>query len=153
MGFVGQLYACDWFPIENYLALQFYVCEACRRSFKGANDDIPIHMEKLKSSARLNSGKSGIRCRVQPKRYISYVAVEDSMSQWTLNRKGLAESELPDKHLRNDKIGGLFPYDGYDSPPITKTNQLIAQFFWRGVNGPIYLYRSTRKGIYLFHYR
>jgi len=65
----------------------------------------------------------------------------------------LAEGELPDKHLRKDKIGGLFPYDGYESPRITRQNRMVAQFLWQGINGPIYLDQSARYGIYPYHYR
>ena len=75
------------------------------------------------------------------------------MDQWTFNRRKLAEEELPDKHLRRDKVGGLFPYDGYDGPAITRRNQMIAQFIWKGIGGPIYLYQSATEGIYPYHYR
>jgi hypothetical protein len=75
------------------------------------------------------------------------------MDQWSFNRRKLAEEELPDKHLRRDKVGGLFPYDGYDGPRITPTNRMVAQFTWKAVNGPIYLYQSSRRGLYLYHYR
>jgi hypothetical protein len=110
-------------------------------------------MEELPPTAPANTAKKGVRFKSQPRLYISYVPVEDSMDQWTFNRRKLAEEELPDRHLRKDKIGGLFPYDGYDSPKITKQNRMIAQFTWRAIRGPIYLYQSTRKGIYLYHYR
>jgi hypothetical protein len=154
MGFVGQLYASDWFPIDGHLALQFYVCDECRTTFKKmANDDVPIHMEELHSTAPANTKRIGARCKSQPKLYISYVPVEDSMDQWTFNRRKLAEIELPDKHLRKDKIGGLFPYDDYECPKITKRNRMIAQFTWHGIGGAIYLYQSTKNGIYLYHYR
>ena len=154
MGFVGQLYASTWFPIDGQLALQFYVCDQCRKTFnKQANDYVPIHMEQLSLKALPNTEMGGVRCKLQPKLYISYDRVEDSMHQWTFNRRKLLEDDLPDKHLRDDKIGGLFPYDGYESPKITKNNRMIAQFVWRGINGPIYLYWSKKDGIYLFYYR
>jgi len=70
------------------------------------------------------------------------------MDQWTFNRRKLAEKELPDKHLRKDKLGGLFPYDGYESPKITKRNRMIAQFVWQGIGAALYLYESTEQGIY-----
>jgi hypothetical protein len=154
MAFVGQLYASDGFSLGEHLALQFYVCDDCRVTFgKQANDQVPIHMEVLPRTAATNTSHTGVRCPSQPLRYISYTPVEDSMDQWTFNRRKLAESDLPDRHLRRDKIGGLFPYNGYDGPRITRQNRMIAQFFWKGISGPIYLYQSTREGIYLYHYR
>ncbi len=154
MAFVGQLYTSDWFSLGTHLALQFYVCDDCRVTFgKDANDQVPIHMEALPRTAVINTSRTGVRCPSQPLRYISYTPVEDSMDQCTFGRRKPAESELPDKHLRRDKIGGLFPYNGYDGPRITKQNRLIAQFIWSGIGGPIYLYQSTKAGIYLHHYR
>jgi hypothetical protein len=146
MAFVGQLHASDWFPIDGHLALQFYVCEDCQETRKW------LHMEALPRSASVNRQGAGVRCRFQPKLYISYVPVEDSMSQWAFNRRKLAEGQLPDKHLRRDKIGGLFPYDGYDSPRITRRNQMIAQFIWQGIGGAVYLYHSAQHGIYPYLY-
>jgi hypothetical protein len=55
--------------------------------------------------------------------------------------------------LRRDKIGGPFPYDGYESPPITRRNRMIAQFLWKGIGGPIYLYQSATEGLYPYHSR
>jgi hypothetical protein len=154
MAFVGHLYASDWFPLGNHLALQFYVCDECRVTFgKEANDRVPIHMEVLPRTAAANTVRGGVRCPSQPVRYISYTPVEDSMDQWTFIRRKPDESELPDKHLRSDKIGGLFPYDGYECKRITKQNRMIAQFIWQGINGPVYLYQSTKEGVYLYHYR
>jgi hypothetical protein len=146
MAFVGQLYAKDWFPIDGHLALQFYVCDDCRETRKW------VHMEALPKTASANTQRIGVRCRSQPRLYISYDPVEDSMDQWTFNRRMLAEEELPDKHLRKDKLGGLFPYDGYESPKITKRNQMIAQFIWRGIGVALYLYESTEQGIYPYLY-
>jgi hypothetical protein len=146
MAFVGQLYATAWFPMDGHLALQFYVCDDCQETHKW------IHMEALPQTASRNTEGAGVRCRSQPRLYISFVAVEDSMDQWTFNRRKLAEAELPDKHLRRDKIGGLFPYDGYDGPKITKQNQMIAQFIWQGIKGGVYLYRSAQYGIYPYLY-
>jgi hypothetical protein len=74
------------------------------------------------------------------------------MDQWEFNRRKLAEEELPDEHLRKDKLGGLFPYEGYEGPKITKQNRMIAQFIWRGIGGAVYLYHSARHGIYPFLY-
>jgi hypothetical protein len=153
MAFVGQLYSSDWFLLADLLALQFFVCDDCRVSFNGANDRVPIHMEQLPLTALANASRVGVRSKRQPIRYISYTPIVDSIDQWTLHRRELAEEELPDEHLRRDKVGGLFPYDGYDSPKITRRNRMIAQFAWEGIGGPVYLYQSTSKGIYLFHYR
>ena len=154
MGFVGQLYACDRLPLGGSLGLQFYVCDNCRESFNSlANDRLPIHMEILPPSAAENAGREVVRCRRQPIQYISYTPVEDSMDQWAFLRRRLAEEELPDTHLRRDKVGGLFPYDGSDCPRITPTNRMVAQFTWAAVGGPIYLYQSSRRGPYLYHYR
>ena len=154
MGFVGQLYACDRLVLDGALGLQIYVCDGCRRSSPGqANDWLPIHMELLPSAAVENASRKGVRCRRQPTRYIAYTPTPDSIDQWAFNRSRLAEEELPDTHLRSDKVGGLFPYDGYDGPKITRANQMIAQFIWAGVGGPIYLFRSATRGVYLYHYR
>src|SRR5205085_1380574 len=113
MAFVGQVYSSDWFPIDGHLALQFYVCDDCRETRKW------LHMEALPKNASVNRQGVGVRCRSQQRLYITYSAVEDSTDQWNFNRRKLAEVELSDEHLRRDKIGGLFPYDGYDSPKIT----------------------------------
>jgi hypothetical protein len=164
MGFVGQLYTKDWFPIDGHLALQLYVCDDCRKTVgvasrsgavvKGAPISVAstLHLEALPATAAENSRGLGVRCRFQPKRTISYNPVEDSMDQWEFNRRELAEEELPDKHLRRDKLGGLFPYDGYESPKITRRNRMIGEFIWRGIGGTVYLYHSTRHGIYPFLY-
>jgi hypothetical protein len=154
MEFAGQLYACDRLPLGGPLGLQLYVCDNCRRTYNGqANDRLPIHMEMLPPGAAENTRRQGVRCRRQPLRYVSYTSVEDSTDQWALIRRGLAEEELPDEHLRRDKVGGLFPYDGYECPRITRTNRMVAQFAWAAVGGPIYLYRSSTRGLYLYHYR
>jgi hypothetical protein len=154
MAFVGQLYASEWLTVVNHLALQFYVCDACRKSFgKAANNRVPIHMEALPRKAAVNTARVGTRCPAQPLRYISYAPINDSLDQWTFNRRKLSEAELPDKHLRRDKIGGLFPYDGYECPRITPQNRMLAQFTWKGIGGPIYLYQSAREGIYAYPYR
>jgi hypothetical protein len=107
----------------------------------------------LPSDAVEHAGREGVRCRRQPTRYISYTLVEDSMDQWTFHRRRLTEEELPDSHLRQDKVGELFPYDGYDGPRISPTNRMVAQFTWAAVGGPIYLYQSSTRGLYLYHYR
>jgi len=154
MSFIGQLYTSDRLPLGNHLALQFYVCNDCRETFgKESNDRVPIHMEVLPRTAAPNASRIGVRCPLQPMRYISYTPVEDSMDQWTFNRRRLDGSELPDKHLWRDKIGGLFPYDGYEGPRITRQNRMIAQFVWKGIGGPIYLYQSAKEGIYPYYYR
>jgi hypothetical protein len=164
MGFVGQLYAKDWFPIDAHLALQVYVCDDCRKTVgvaspsggvvKGATISVAstLHLEALPATAAENARGLGVRCRFQPKLYISYTPVEDSMDQWEFNRRELAEEELPDKQLRRDKLGGLFPYDGYESPKITRQNRMIGQFIWQGIGGTVYLYHSARHGIYAFLY-
>jgi hypothetical protein len=164
MGFVGQLYAKDWFLIDGHLALQFYVCDECRKTVgvaspsggvaKGATVSVArtLHLEALPTTAAENSRGFGVRCRFQPKRYISYSPVEDSMDQWEFTRRKLAEEELPDQHLRRDKLGGLFPYDGYEGPKITRQNQMIGQFIWQGIGGAVYLYHSGRRGLFPFLY-
>jgi hypothetical protein len=164
MGFVGQLYAKDWFPIDGHLALQFYVCDDCRKSVpvaspsggavKGARISVAstLHLEALPATAAENSRWLGVRCRFQPRRYIAYTPVEDSMDQWQFNRRKLVEEELADQHLRTDKLGGLFPYDDYEGPKITRQNRMIGQFIWQGIGGTVYLYHSARRGIYPFLY-
>jgi len=153
VGFVGQHFASKWFPLDGQLGLQFYVCDECRETFGDSNPDVTIHMEELFSGAKLNTKKAGVRCRWQPKLFITYNPVADSMEQWTFDRSDASLDEMSDRHLEEDKIGGLFPYDGYETPKITKSNRMIAQFTWKGIGGPIYLYQSTKKGIYLCHYR
>ena len=154
MEFVGQLYASETFPLGGPLGLQFYICDNCRVTYGGqANDRLPIHMEVLPPGTAENVVRGGVRCRRQPIRYISYNPVKDSTDQWSFNRRRLAEEELPDTHLRQDKVGGLFPYDGYDSPRITPGNRMLAQFTWVAVGGPIYLYKSSVMKLYLYHCR
>lgn len=76
------------------------------------------------------------------------------MDQWTFMRRKLTEEELPDKHLRQDKVGGLFPFDhDSDGPKITpKNSDGRAVQVGRG-GGPIYLYQSSTLGLYLHYYR
>lgn len=153
MGFVGQLYTSEWFQLGDLLGLQFYVCDECRETVRDANPDVTIHLEELFRDAKLNGKNVGVRCRRQPRLFITYTPVEDSTDQWTFHRRDLNVEEMPDRHLFRDKIGGLFPYDGSEGPRITKSNVMIAQFAWKGIGGPIYLYRSSKRGVYLYHYR
>lgn len=146
MAFVGQLYDSDRLSLDGHLALQFYVCDDCQDKQRW------LHMEALPKAAPLNSARVGVRRRSQPRRYIHYSPVEDSMDQWELNRRRLAEEELPDKHLRRDKVGGLFPYDGDEGPKITPSNLMVAQFLWQGVGATVYLYRSAKYGFYPYLY-
>ncbi|WP_439621522.1 hypothetical protein [Gemmata sp.] len=154
MGFVGQLYSRDRLPLGDSLGLQIYVCNDCREAFNGgANDRSPIHMELLTPDAVENTTRKGVRCRRQPALHIAYTPTPDSVDQWSFNRGRLVEDQLSDTHLRLDKVGGLFPYDGSDGPKITRANRMIAQFLWAGVGGPIYLFDSAKRGVYLYHYR
>ncbi|MGL6094752.1 MAG: hypothetical protein ACRC7O_02975 [Fimbriiglobus sp.] len=109
-------------------------------------------METLPSAAPVNDRRVGVRCILQPRKYIHFTPVEDSMDQWEFNRSRLAEEELRDKHLRRDKVGGLFFYDGYDGPKITAKNRMVAQFIWPGIGGAVYVYRSDRHGFYPYLY-
>lgn len=153
MGLVGQLYAAEQLPLGGLLSVHFYVCDDDRQTFKGqANDLLPIHMEMLPPDARENRKREGARCPAQPARSISYTPVEDPMDQRAFNRGGWDE-DRPEGHLLADKVGGLYLCDGSDDPAITRTNRLLAAFTWKGVNGPIMLYQSAKKGIYLNHYR
>ena len=154
MEFVGQLYSSKQLPLGGPLGLQFYICDSCRETYNGqANDRLPIHMEVLPLGIAENSGRDGVRCRRQPIRHISYTPVNDSTDQLSFNRRRLAEEDLHDTHLRQDKVGGLFPYDGCDSPRITPANRMLAQFTWAAVGAPIYLYQSSAKKLYFYHYR
>ena len=146
MAFVGQLYDSDRLPLGGHLALQFYVCDDCRDARRF------VHMEALPANASLNARRTGVRCPTQPKLYISYTRVEDSIDLWALNRRQLSEEELPDTHLRRDKVGGLFPYDGSEGPRITRQNRMVAQFVWPGIKAAVYLYQSSRLGIYPYLY-
>lgn len=146
MAFVGQLYSSDWLPLDDHLALQFYVCDRCRERRKW------MHMEALPTASPANDRRTGVRCGSQPRQYIHYTPVDDSMDQWAFQRRQLTEEDLPDKHLRRDKVGGLFPYDGYEGPKITRQNRMVAQFVWPGVGAAVYLYRSVRHGFYPFLY-
>lgn len=164
MAFVGQLCDSQWLSLDGHQALQFYVCDNCRKSVrvasasgglkKGVTLSVAhtLHLEALPATAKPNSKNDGVRCKFQPKRHISYTPVEDSVDQWTFNRRSLDADELPDTHLRDDKVGGLFPYGGSDGPKITKTNRMIAQLRWQGFGGTIYLYQSSRAGFYPYLY-
>ena len=59
--------------------------------------------------------------------------------------------ELADDELRCCRS----TLSGRDSagPRITPTNRMVAQFTWAAVGGPIYLFRSSGRGVYLYHYR
>ncbi len=146
MAFVGQLYASESFPMGGHLALQFYACHECRERRP------LVHMEALPVSASPNLRRVGVRCLTQPKLHISFTAVEDSLDQWSFNRRRLAEVELPDEHLRRDKVGGLFPYDDYEGPKVTRENRMVAQFVWPGIKAAVYLYHSSRFGFYPYLY-
>jgi hypothetical protein len=147
MEFVGQLYACERLPLDGLLGLQFYGCDGCRDTGREANDRLPLHMELLPPDAPATARPEGVRCRKQPLRYIRYTAVEDPMDQWAFMRA--TDVEIPDdSYLFGDKVGGLFPYDGSDGPKITRGNRMLAQFTWAAVRGPIYLYHSTKSGLY-----
>ena len=163
MAFVGQLYASDCFPVDH-LAVQFYVCNDCRNQIHpasangGINKKITlniantVHVQPIPSTAEPNKSNRGVRCQHQPKLYITYDTIDDSVDQRTFNRRKIAEERLPDQHLRKDKIGGLFPYDGHDGPKITKSNQLLAQFLWQGIGKTLYLYSATKTGLYPYLY-
>jgi hypothetical protein len=146
MAFVGQLYSSERLPLDGHLALQFYVCDACREIRKW------LHMEALPPSAPANDRRFGVRCPSQPRRFIHYTPIEDSMDQWTFLGSELTGEDLPDKHLRFDKVGGLFPYDGYEGPAITRTNRMVAQVTWPGIGAIAYLYHSSKAGLYAYLY-
>ena len=146
MAFVGQLYASERLPLDGHLALQFYVCDRCREARKW------LHMEALPKDSPANDRGAGVRCASQPRRHIRYTRVEDSMDQWAFLRRRLAEEELTDIHLRRDKVGGLFPYDGAEGTRITRQNRMVAQFVWPGVGAAVYLYRSAKYGFYPYLY-
>lgn len=164
MAFVGQLYASERLPMHDHLALQFYVCDDCRKDIplltashavrKGATKSVAttLHLEALPRRATFNKRGIGVRCKRQPKMYITYEPKADSLDRQTFMRRRMSENELPDKHLRRDKIGGLFPYDGYEAPKQTAQNQTWGQFTWPGIGGTVYLYRSARGGFYPYHY-
>lgn len=147
LAFVGQLYAGDGLPLDGHLALQFYVCQDCQEEHRGW-----LHMEALPPTAPANDRRVGVRCRSQPRRYIRYSPVEDSMDQWAFNRGAVTAEDLPDDHLLKDKVGGLFPYDGYEGPKITPANRMVAQFSWKAIRAAVYVYRSTRYGFYPYTY-
>jgi hypothetical protein len=154
LGFVGQLYASDRLPLGDLLGVQFYACDDDRKTFDGqANDQLPIHMEMLPPDAPENTKREGTRCPAQPMRYISYTPVEDPMDQRTLHRRGYDLDVPDDHHLLADKVGGLFLCDGSDAPAITRQNRLLASFTWAAIRGPIMLYRSAKRGLYMYHYR
>jgi len=161
MAFVGQLYRSEFFPVDH-LAVQFYVCDDCRKQLHpasvhgGINKKITlniantVHLQPIPTNAGSNESNCGVRCVHQPKLYIAYTAMDDSMDQSAFNRRKISEEQLADQHLRNDKIGGLFPYDGFDSPKITKSNRLLAQFKWQGIGATLYLFESVKRGLYPF---
>ena len=75
------------------------------------------------------------------------------MDQMTFTNSQLSEVELPDSHLREDKLAGLFPYDGYEVPAITKENRCIGQMKWNAIPETLYLYESASDGPYFVLYR
>ena len=146
MVFVGQLYACEWFPISGLQCIQFYICNMpcdLNRSF--------IQLERIHSDAQRNRKQIGFPHPNQPKQTIYYNAVTDSMDQMTFTKKQLSEDDLPDKHLRDDKLAGLFPYDGYEGPEITNENRCIGQMNWNIIPEMMYLYENS-DGPYFFLY-
>jgi hypothetical protein len=159
MAFVGQIYAKPWFPLDGQMALQFYACDEDRKTIevpysrkKSFSISEPLHLEFVAHTAAKNPGRKGVRSKFQPKLYITYEPVKDSMDQQTFLRRRLPEQALADKHLRSDKLGGMFPYDGYDGPAITRKNRMIGQLGWVGIGGLVYLYQDVEKGIYAFRY-
>lgn len=148
MAFVGQLYACEWFPISGLFCLQFYMCvERCDldRSF--------IQLERVHHGAKRNRRAVGRSHPEQPLKTIRYFEIEDSIDQMSFTKQQLSEGELPDTHLRNDKLGGLFPYDGYEGPEITADNRYIGQMKWDAIPEMLYLCESRTRGPYFFLYR
>ncbi len=133
----------------GHLALQFYVCDDCM----DVGSQL-VHLEALPPTAAANLRGAGVRYRPQPKRYITFTPVEDSIDQWAYKRWILTEDDdLPDEHLLKDKVGGLFPYDGSEGPKITRQNRMVAQFDWRPrLKAMIYMFYSVRQGFYLSLY-
>jgi len=152
MLFVGQLYSCERMELSDVLCLHFYICDDCRETYDGpVNDKLPIQMLALPVGAPRNTTRTGCSIDSWPKRFIDYVALEDPMDQKAWTRIGSPDLEV--EHLCADKVGGLFPYDGYEGYKITTRNRMIAQFFWEIVGGPIYVYCSDKDGLYMQHYR
>ena len=148
MGFVGQLYAADHFPMDGHLALQLYVCDDCMDVGSQM-----VHLEVLPPTAALNRRRLGVRYRPQSKQYITFTPIEDSIDQWAYIRRRRTEDDLPDEHLRRDKVGGLFPYDDSEGPKITRQNRMVAQFDWRPrLKRMVYVFQSARLGFYLSLY-
>ncbi len=148
MAFVGQLYACEWFPISGFFCLQFYICaDRCDL------DHSFIQLERVHHGAKPNRRRLGRPHADQPLKTIRYCEVEDSMDQMTFTNGQYSEEQLSDTHLRDDKLAGLFPYDGYEGPAITKDNRCIGQMKWNAIPETIYLYESASDGPYFLLYR
>jgi len=146
MAFIGQLYACDWFPISGLHCIQFYVCiERCDL------DHSFIQLERIHSDAKRNRRQIGRAHPDQPKKTIYYRPVADSMDQMTFTEQRLSEDDLVDKHLRDDKLAGLFPYDGYEGPEINDDNRCIGQMNWKVIPAMLYLYENS-DGPYFYLY-
>ena len=79
------------------------------------------------------------------------IAFHGSWATTASRRVGWIASEVCPATCRT--VGGLFPYDGCDSPRITPANRMLAQFTWAAVGAPIYLYQTSAKKLYLYHYR
>ncbi len=119
MLFVGQLYRSELLNLDGNLALQVYKCE----------DSDNFRLVVIPANAEQNIDQVGIVSDRQMK-FIIFTPVEDPIGQWAYLEDIDTGQYLPEqhKHLHMDKVGGLFPYDGSDAPPITQSNLMIAQF-------------------------
>ena len=126
MAFVGQLYSSNLLSKSRVIwQFSFTFATIAEETF------IPVVTNAMVRSTlpiqftykHIYDKKVETKCRLIPdcdanisaKMYINRILrYDDSID---LNGNSIAvdinEDELPDQHLRDDKIGGLFPYDGY----------------------------------------
>jgi len=153
LAFMGQIYACDWFPLNGLLCLQFYTC--VRRCLLDVD---LLHVELVHPGAPTNRRCEGVANPDLPVRTINYFAVEDSLDHGTF--LGMISGEDPvwpvlkDEHLYSDRLGGIYTFDGTEGPVIDESNRCIGQFQHPCIRREtIYLYESTKEGIYAHTYR
>ena len=149
MAFLGQIYSCDWFPIDGLLCLQFYTCiESC------VLDVDFLHMECVHVGASKNTGGHGIANPSLAVRTIEYYPTEDSIDHETflqiISDNNQPWPEPNDKHHYQDRLGGVYTFDGSEAGiSITATNRCIGHFQHPCVDRTtIYLWQSEDDSVY-----
>lgn len=152
MAFLGQIYACDWFPLDGLLCLQFYTCT------QRCHVDIDFfHLELVHLGAPKNRRGEGVANPNLSPRTIHYYVVEDPIDQDTyfkvLRDHNHPCPDLESEHYHKDRLGGAFLFDGSEGPTNTVTNRCIGQFRHPcDSSTTIYLYSSRKEGFYIYRY-